>query len=544
MHSTNPHYCIIPEYKPNLKPTYFHDEETNTVWQPDVYELAYTLAKRSGAKYIIDIGSGNGEKLIKLSKDFHIICIDHGANLEILKKNIPKAQYIDINLENEKPVLDDAILLISVVICSDVIEHLIKPDILLYYLSKISYKSHYLLLSTPDRNKLYPTSVGPPINSSHVREWTLEELEALIKEEGFNQYMIGHTVSNNFNNNKNTILLLSGRHISTNIKKDLTITAIVTVYNEEDIVDYTIRSLLDQDIRVHAIDNWSTDNSLKILKKIKQDYKDKMEISQYPAHKASKTYDWYELLRYVELIASKSNSDWILHHDADEIRESPWTNTSLKKGIEIVDILGYNAINFTVLNFYPVKDGFSSHNNPERYFAYFNFGSHTSDAQQIKAWKNPQSQNIGLAENGGHNIHLNNKRVFPLNFLLKHYSWRSAKQIEKKLLIDRLGRINTKERKRGWHSHYNLVSYLYIKESFPFNKNVLTPFNSTIEFYREYIVERLSGSGQTINPFIQPYINKIASLENQLQTIYSARFFKLWQFLNSFKKLLYNKDNS
>lgn len=73
-------------------------------------------------------------------------------------------------------------------ICSDVIEHIVNPDILVDYL--LSLKSKYYIISTPCRHILchhpkfsnhYKTSWnGPPINVCHVREWTMEEFKQYI----------------------------------------------------------------------------------------------------------------------------------------------------------------------------------------------------------------------------------------------------------------------------------------------------------------------------------------------------------------------------
>jgi hypothetical protein len=46
----------------------------------------------------------------------------------------------------------------------------------------------------------------------------------------------------------------------------------------------------------------------------------------------------------------------------------------LKEGLSRVDSLGYNSVNFTVLDFRPVQQGFGKGKNPEAFFKYFEFG--------------------------------------------------------------------------------------------------------------------------------------------------------------------------
>jgi len=79
--------CLPSNYLINPYPKYFSDNiDKNIIYQPQVYELAYQLAEKSKAKYIIDIGAGNGYKLIPFRKHFKIIGIDYGNNTKLLKK--------------------------------------------------------------------------------------------------------------------------------------------------------------------------------------------------------------------------------------------------------------------------------------------------------------------------------------------------------------------------------------------------------------------------------------------------------------------------
>lgn len=50
-------YFIRDDYIVRKDPEYFDDYNRGDVWQPEVYELALYLAKKTKAKYVIDIGA-------------------------------------------------------------------------------------------------------------------------------------------------------------------------------------------------------------------------------------------------------------------------------------------------------------------------------------------------------------------------------------------------------------------------------------------------------------------------------------------------------
>lgn len=49
------------------------------------------------------------------------------------------------------------------------------------------------------------------------------------------------------------------------------------------------------------------------------------------------------------------------------------------------------------------------------------------------------------------------KRVFPLNFVLRHYSLRNPEQARRKVLQERIPRFTEERRERGWHVHYDAL---------------------------------------------------------------------------------------
>ncbi len=79
----------------------------------------------------------------------------------------------------------------------------------------------------------------------------------------------------------------------------------------------------------------------------------------------------------------------------------------------------------------------------------------------------------------------------PFKFLLRHYSIRTQEQGERKI-FDGLKRLNRYDSEvRGWHVQYDELSK---RRSFVWDPETLLRFDEET-FYRDYVVERLSGVG-------------------------------------------------
>ena len=79
---TADNFFIKPGYRARTQPEYYADiHDDGTIWQPEVYPLAATLAYQYGCRYIIDIGCGRARKLAALHPEFEIIGLDFASNL-------------------------------------------------------------------------------------------------------------------------------------------------------------------------------------------------------------------------------------------------------------------------------------------------------------------------------------------------------------------------------------------------------------------------------------------------------------------------------
>ncbi len=155
------------------------------------------------------------------------------------------------------------------------------------------------------------------------------------------------------------------------------VVAIMSVYNEEDILGPTLQALIDDRIDVYLIDNWSTDRTHQIAEAFLG--RGLIAIERFPDQPTS-VFELSGLLSRVEAIAAGIPSQWFIHHDADERREGPWPGHSLRDALWAADRAGFNAIDHTVLNFRPVDNGFVSGTDYVEYFRQIRVRRHARPA--------------------------------------------------------------------------------------------------------------------------------------------------------------------
>ena len=219
------------------------------------------------------------------------------------------------------------------------------------------------------------------------------------------------------------------------------VTAIISAYNEADIIAQTVADLVRQGIAVHVIDDHSTDGTVAALPAPDSSGMVRIEtLERQPGAPGNvNEFPWSGVLARKEQLARELDADWFIHHDADEFRESPWGHLNLRQGIELVDRLGYNAIDFAVLNFWPTHDRFDPASDVRDSFPYYEVGG-SFDRVQVKCWK--KTAGVELVSSGGHEAVFEGRRVFPLRFLLRHYPIRGQAHGTRKVFDERRGRFS------------------------------------------------------------------------------------------------------
>jgi len=172
----NKNYCIRNSYRARNRYVHYNDLALEDEWQLEVYLHALGLMTKHNLQTIVDIGCGSAYKLMTYLSDYNTLGLEVPANVQVLQEKYPDRKWQISDFKVHSSITTD------VMICSDVIEHLVDPDELLEFIKGISYQ--YLILSTPDRNLIYrPWKKGywgPPNNKAHQREWTFDEFRKYI----------------------------------------------------------------------------------------------------------------------------------------------------------------------------------------------------------------------------------------------------------------------------------------------------------------------------------------------------------------------------
>lgn len=176
-------YKIQNAYTPRLNPAHHDDRSYTEQAQREVYQYCAAFMAAKKLQTVVDVGCGSGFKLITYLGNFETVGIETEPCVSALKMAYPERTWL-LSGEPERSFLaaiDN--YLPDVVLCCDVIEHIVDPDSLIGYL--LSLNASYYIISTPCRFTLCNhakfaaqyahTWHGPPLNPCHVREWTMSE---------------------------------------------------------------------------------------------------------------------------------------------------------------------------------------------------------------------------------------------------------------------------------------------------------------------------------------------------------------------------------
>lgn len=167
----------------SIKPGYHHArfaEQLNATqstdeWQKEVYQLANDIASENKYTAILDVGCGSGYKLVTILGQFNTVGIEVNPTFEWLQKKYPHKSWLLFDTAQPANIKTD------MVICADVIEHIVNPDDLLDFISEIDFKQ--LVISTPERDAVAgKNDYGPPENTAHFREWNAIEFRNYLRQ--------------------------------------------------------------------------------------------------------------------------------------------------------------------------------------------------------------------------------------------------------------------------------------------------------------------------------------------------------------------------
>lgn len=208
-------YFIKNGYRCNLTNSgnaipYLDDSHTASLYQVKVYVFAKRLIKKYKLKNVLDIGCGFGVKLNKIIFPVcdNIVGIDTEHAIDFCKQEYNFGRWFEDDIENSILKLNEKF---DLVISSDVIEHLVDPDNLLYYIRKYSHNKTHIIISSPERDLVNgKNSYGPPLNRTHVREWNKTEFCNYIRRRNLTiikHFLIGESGLNLYETIRKIVLL-------------------------------------------------------------------------------------------------------------------------------------------------------------------------------------------------------------------------------------------------------------------------------------------------------------------------------------------------
>lgn len=137
---------------------------------------------------VLDVGCGVGSISFYLaSKGLSVVGIDISSRAINVCNAVRKATGLDAT-HFKKQVLDGTVEKNTIVVCSEIIEHIHDDVKFVSYLNKKVKKNGYLFLSTPSKETVF-YSLGFfaqfDAEVGHVRRYTKEGLQTLLESQGF-----------------------------------------------------------------------------------------------------------------------------------------------------------------------------------------------------------------------------------------------------------------------------------------------------------------------------------------------------------------------
>lgn len=195
-------YFIKQGYVSHTIAQTFDEESNTTYWTPYrlslakifqyyVYRYAKELIQHHQIQSLLDIGSGPPMKLAAMIEPMidDITLMDQPNVEEIALEILPSATFIATNLETITPNIARKF---PMIICADVIEHLLNPQPTMNFIYDHLEPNGYAILSTPERDFLRGYDCMQSPKKEHVREWNQAEFRLYVESCGFD--VIAHEV--------------------------------------------------------------------------------------------------------------------------------------------------------------------------------------------------------------------------------------------------------------------------------------------------------------------------------------------------------------
>ncbi len=221
------------------------------------------------------------------------------------------------------------------------------------------------------------------------------------------------------------------------------VVALIAAYNEEHCIENCIQHHAAHGVDVVLFDNESTDDTGTIARHyLGRGVRDVLTVQR------GEFFELERLLGVKSAWVRNNPVDWVMHADADEIRE-PRTHETLCEAFLRVARQGYNAVNFLEFTFVPTAE--EPVHEPDSYLEtmrhYYHFGP--AYPRQIKAWMPHRLPDFDITSSAGHLIDSEHLALCPEDFAMRHYIFLSRAHAERKYLTRKHPRSAID---KGWHS--------------------------------------------------------------------------------------------
>jgi ubiquinone/menaquinone biosynthesis C-methylase UbiE len=151
---------------------YITNEVSN--FTSNIFHIAQTYKINFEGKTLVDISCGTGHCIKEIQEKYHLKKIVgtefSDSAIKVARQVVPNAEIVSLNIETQ--VLPE---LFDIILCQQVLEHLIYPEKALHNLVKMLDKKGVLIITIPDGRK--------DDFEGHINFWSIESFSYFLKKE-------------------------------------------------------------------------------------------------------------------------------------------------------------------------------------------------------------------------------------------------------------------------------------------------------------------------------------------------------------------------